>query len=433
MKELITKRGYTILSSLFFFIAISVISGELIFVTISMFLFSIFLVELFIFLFSSTELEKIEVVRKITKNRLFVGENLSIKTTLENNGLRTLGLLKILNKIPNELEEINETNDYILNLSPETKVELVSEVKAIQMGKINLGIISLGLFDKFGLFYKKREIQNDDFVSVLPNIRTARGLIDSHIQLGSLPISTKPDPLGSDFSGIREYAAGDDYRKIAWKYMAKSPNQIPKIKQFDLDKKIDVNLIILNNKYMNDGEIGKRKLDAVVQSTITISSVVNNAGGKFNVIFSERNKPVSISGSTYELCNRLHQIKADESLNTETLINFSLTREHGPSIFLFITDSPFPENIDIEKFTRRTNQDSIISIFILDTNSFITENNEKDEVREAREILLENERKHLQKQLRYSQTKNLNIELCQKDNIVRRILDKFTQVQVLMA
>ena len=215
--------------------------------------------------------------------------------------------------------------------------------------------------------------------------------------------------------------------------MAKSPNQIPKIKQFDLDKKIDVNLIILNNKYMNDGEIGKRKLDAVVQSTITISSVVNNAGGKFNVIFSERNKPVSISGSTYELCNRLHQIKADESLNTETLINFSLTREHGPSIFLFITDSPFPENIDIEKFTRRTNQDSIISIFILDTNSFITENNEKDEVREAREILLENERKHLQKQLRYSQTKNLNIELCQKDNIVRRILDKFTQVQVLMA
>ena len=98
MKELITKRGYTILSSLFFFIAISVISGELIFVTISMFLFSIFLVELFIFLFSSTELEKIKVARKITKNRLFVGENLSIKTTLENNGLRTLGLLKILNK-----------------------------------------------------------------------------------------------------------------------------------------------------------------------------------------------------------------------------------------------------------------------------------------------------------------------------------------------
>ena len=129
----------------------------------------------------------------------------------------------------------------------------------------------------------------------------------------------------------------------------------------------------------------------------------------------------------------MHQIKADESLNTETLINFSLTREYGPSIFLFIIDSPFPENIDIEKFTRRTNQDSIISIFILDTNSFIKENNEKNEVREAREILLENERKHLQKQLRYSQTKNLNIELCQKDNIVRRILDKFTQVQVLMA
>ena len=152
MKELITKRGYTILSSLFFFIAISVISGELIFVTISMFLFSIFLVELFIFLFSSTELEKIEVVRKITKNRLFVGENLSIKTTLENNGLRTLGLLKILNKIPNELEAIKETNNYVLNLSPETKVELESEVKAIQMGKINLGILSLGLFDKFGLF-----------------------------------------------------------------------------------------------------------------------------------------------------------------------------------------------------------------------------------------------------------------------------------------
>ena len=82
------------------------------------------------------------------------------------------------------------------------------------MGRMNLGKLSLYLFDKFGLFYKKRIIKENNLISVLPNVRIGRGNIESNIHLGSLSTSTKTDPLGSDFSGIREYSSGDDYRKI---------------------------------------------------------------------------------------------------------------------------------------------------------------------------------------------------------------------------
>ena len=78
---------------------------------------------------------------------------------------------------------------------------------------------------------------------------------------------------------------------------------------------------------MNDGEIGKRKLDSVVQTAITISSVVENAGGSFKVIFSENGIPKTISGNQYDLCNNLYRIKAESQINTKTLINHAKCME----------------------------------------------------------------------------------------------------------
>lgn len=431
MRDLITRRGYSILSSLFVFVGISIISGELIFATISMFLFSIFFVELLIFLFTISQLSRIKVIREISKKRLFVGDSISVKTILQNDGYRNIGIVKILDDIPDEFQQLGKINNYTLNLGPGEKSEFEYKLEAVQMGRMNLGKLSLYLFDKFGLFYKKRIIKENNFISVLPNVRIGRGNIESNIHLGSLSTSTKTDPLGSDFSGIREYSSGDDYRKIAWKYMAKSSIQEPKIKQFELEQKIDVNFVILNSKHMNDGDIGKRKLDRIVQTAITISSVVNNAGGKFQVIFSERNKPAVISGSVYELCNYLCQIKIDESLEPEKLINHALNYTQRSSILLIVVDSPFPEKIKIEDYTRRFNNKSLVNIFILDTASFITQNIIEKSSKHISE-LLDNERNHLQEQVNQIRQNNLTVDICTKDNIARKIVESFTTTQLLV-
>ena len=170
MRELITRRGYSVLSSLFVFISISVISSEFIFLTISMFIFSLFLVELLIFVFSVRELSKLKIERKISKRRLFVGDTISSSIVMQNDGFRTIGLVKLSQDIPIEFKSLGKSKSYAINLAPGEKIKFEYELEAIQMGRINFGNLELNLFDKFGLFFRTREINNEEFVSVLQDL-----------------------------------------------------------------------------------------------------------------------------------------------------------------------------------------------------------------------------------------------------------------------
>ena len=426
---MITRRGYSVLSSLFVFVTISIIASEFIFLTISMFIFSIFLVELLIFIFSVRELSRVKIIREISRRRLFVGDIISSSLVIQNDGYRTIGLLKLSKDVPEEFQSLEDVSPYTINFIPGEKIRFEYKLEALQMGRINFGKLELNLFDKFGLFYKTREVDNKDPVSVLPDVRIGRGRIDESVQIGSLSSTTRSNPLGSDFAGIREYISGDEYRRIAWKYMAKSSNQEPRIKQFDLDQRIDVNLVILNSKSMNDGSIGERKLDSVIQAAITISSIVDNAGGRLKVIFSDNNIPKTISGNQYELCNNLYQIKAESSFNPQTLINHAITYADRSSIFLFVVDSPFPEDIEMDNFKRLFNK-NLVNLFFLDTTSYIsTKNNSR--LQQNISSLFENERKHLQKQLDVGRQKRFRVDLCTKDNISKKILESFSRIQIL--
>ena len=430
MSKLITRRGYSILSSLFVFISIAIISSEFIFLTISMFIFSLFLVELLIFLFSIKELSLLKINRNISKSRLFIGDTLSSSIVIQNDGYRTIGLVKLSKDIPEECHSLMKNQPYVINLIPGDKKEIKYKLEARQMGRINLGRFELNLFDKFGLFYKTRVIDNENYISILPDIRTGRGIIDSSIQLGSLSSTTKTDPLGSDYAGIREYNPGDDYRRISWKQMAKSSIQEPRIKQFDLDQRIDVNLVILNSGSMNDGSIGERKLDSVVQAAITISSVVENAGGSFKVIFSENGIPKTISGNQYELCNNLYRIRAESQINQKTLINHAITYGDSSSIFLFILDQPFPKKIETDDFRNLYNR-SLVNLFLLDTTSYIPKKIIEKSQKNIPE-LFRNEKNHLNKQLEIMKQKKFRAEVCAKDNLTKNILDSFSRIQILI-
>ena len=427
---MITRRGYSVLSSLFVFVTISIIASEFIFLTISMFIFSIFLVELLIFIFSVRELSSVKIIREISRRRLFVGDIISSSLVIQNDGYRTIGLLKLSKDVPEEFQSLEDVSPYTINFIPGEKIRFEYKLEALQMGRINFGKLELNLFDKFGLFYKTREVDNKELVSVLPDVRIGRGRIDESVQIGSLSSTTRSDPLGSDFAGIREYISGDEYRRIAWKYMAKSSNQEPRIKQFDLDQRIDVNLVILNSKSMNDGSIGERKLDSVIQAAITISSVVDNVGGRFKVIFSNNNIPKTISGNQYELCNNIYQIKAESSFNPQILINHAITYADPSSIFLFVVDSPFPEDIEMDNFKRLFNK-NLVNLFFLDTTSYISTKTNSKLQQNISEILFENERKHLQKQLDIGRQKRFRVDLCTKDNISKKILESFSRIQIL--
>ena len=117
-------------------------------------------------------------------------------------------------------------------------------------------------------------------------------------------------------------------------------------------------------------------------------------------------------------------------MNQRTLINHAITYGDSSSIFLFILDSPFPEKIETDDFRNLYNR-SLVSLFLLDTTSYIPEEIIKKSQGDTTE-LFQNERNHLQKQLEIMKQKKFRAELCTKDNITKNILDSFSRIQILI-
>ena len=141
-------------------------------------------------------------------------------------------------------------------------------------------------------------------------------------------------------------------------------------KQYEFDQEIGLIFVIGNSEFTNDGQIGNRKLDVAIYAALSLGSIVNSSGGKFNVIFSQNSKPTMVSGSVYELCDKLYQITPDKKFNVENLMNFSLPFAKQSSLVLFLMDSSYPNLIEPKMFIQKYTDLRNIRTFFFDTSTF---------------------------------------------------------------
>ena len=85
------------------------------------------------------ELSKLKIEREISKRRLFVGDTISSSIVMQNDGFRTIGLVKLSQDIPIEFKSLGKSKSYAINLAPGEKIKFEYELEAIQMGRINFG------------------------------------------------------------------------------------------------------------------------------------------------------------------------------------------------------------------------------------------------------------------------------------------------------
>jgi len=429
---MITNRGYLIISSVFVFLTISVLANEIQFLTISIFLFSLILIEFGIYLVSLYDFNNIDVKTTISKSRIFLGDEALIKTTFTHDGKRGIGQLLMIDHIPTGLLSIEKKSDSVISLKAGTEYSINFRVKSLQMGKWNVGKFTLATTDKFGIFMNKRSVENQCNIGVLPIIRMEKRKVQAKIQSGSFPTSAKRDPRGTDFTGIREYYAGDDYRSIAWKQMAKMPQHKPLIKQYEFDQEIGVTMVIGNSEFTNDGRVGNRKLDIAVNAALSVGSIIHSSGGKFNVIFSQNKNPAIVSGSVYELCDRLYQITSDKKFNLENIMNFSLPFAKQSSLILFLMDSPYPNLIEPKMFTQRYADLRNIRTFFFDTSTFHNKKLKNNQNDDAYDLIVNRETEHLKQQVKMLRSYKISANICTKTNTSNKLVNSISTNEMLL-
>jgi len=259
-----------------------------------------------------------------------------------------------------------------------------------------------------------------------------RTKVQARIQSGAFPTRAKRDPRGTDFTGIREYYTGDDYRAIAWKQMAKTPQHNPLIKQYEFDQEIGLILVIGNSKFTNDGQVGNRKLDVAINAALSLGSIVNSSGGRFNVIFSQSNNPTIVSGSVYDLCDKLYQITPDKKFNLENLINFSVSFAKQSSLILFLLDSPYPNLIESKIFTQRYSDLRNIRTFFFDTSTFHDRKLKTNQNNDAYQLIVNRETEHLKQQLKILRSYKISADICTKSNTSNKLVNSISANKILL-
>jgi uncharacterized protein (DUF58 family) len=137
----------------------------------------------------------------------------------------------------------------------------------------------LRLVCPLGLVEKQVKLNTEEPVRVYPNILALRefDLLNQKGRLNQIGIRhSRIRGLGSDFESLREYAEGDDFRKIDWKATARKGKLV--VRQYEQERNQPVLLCIDSGRHMLSEVDGVRKLDHVLDSVLMLMHAASVAG-----------------------------------------------------------------------------------------------------------------------------------------------------------
>ncbi|GHU51158.1 hypothetical protein AGMMS49975_03740 [Clostridia bacterium] len=147
---------------------------------------------------------------------------------------------------------------------------------------------------------------------------------------------------GQEFESLREYADGDDFRKINWAVSARNSKFV--INQYDVERNQPVFMFIDTGRPMSYMLKGYKKLDYAINAALILSDIVNRRGDNSGlVVFGTRVDSYTSAGKGAAHRNNLmetlyHIGDTLASSDYGTAFRTFLTRQKRRSIVFIFTD-----------------------------------------------------------------------------------------------
>ena len=199
-------------------------------------------------------LEKLTYERRVSQNRAFIGEEVSMTVTLTNGKPIPLGKVKLVDEVPDGIEVDSDdissgrgSSARLLSLStsisPYERISWKYRITASQRGLYRIGPARIESGDPFGLFSSERSDPEQELLLVYPSVvplpelglPASRPLGES---LGGMRLFQDP----SRPAGIRDYQNGDPLNTVDWKATARA--QRLQVRTFDSSSSITVLLCV---------------------------------------------------------------------------------------------------------------------------------------------------------------------------------------------
>lgn len=136
-----------------------------------------------------------------------------------------------------------------------------------------------------GLVQRQFELETSQEVKVYPNILALRefDLLNQTGRLKQIGLRiSKMRGIGTEFESLREYAEGDDYRKVDWSATARRGKLI--VRQYEVERNQSVMLCVDCGRHMLAEVDGVRKLDLVLDSVLMLIQSAIMAGDNVGLL-----------------------------------------------------------------------------------------------------------------------------------------------------
>ena len=236
-------------------------------------------------LWNKVSLDKISYERRLSRQRVFIDDEVAVTISLTNKKPVPLGRIKIEDEMPSGIEL--EGADFVASSGPKSRTLRLStsvswyeritwkyRVRCRQRGLYHLGPARIESGDLFGFYSSQLTASGQDYVLVYPKVVPLPEL--------GLPVARPLGEVGGGIrlfedpsrpSGIRDYQRGDPLKIIDWKASAKS--QKLQVRTFDPSSSTTVVLVVVAETTSRHWEgYSSTHLERVITAAASLASHV---------------------------------------------------------------------------------------------------------------------------------------------------------------
>ena len=430
---MLTPRGAKVATGSTLLALISWIIGEPMFVLLSSLLLVILILNMIWFKRSEAVLDQISCSRVINSGTIFAENEVEVVLTLKNASSKGSSLISVTDDIPETIDSIPARHE-MLRVGALSEVSLPSSIIPKEPGSFHFRSVRLVAFDPFMLFWSERKAECKSSLRVYPKLGEsfayAKASRSSH-SLMSFRQATLSQGAGTEFYEIRDYNPGDDFRRISWKSMAKSPTFQPMTKQMEQEKTLSVLIVIHNTITMADGEYGSTKIAKALESSLALSSLVIREGDEVGFVYLGEEGHARFSKCVgrdrfIEAAQILHSLEPIGRTDLSTLLAFVQRLPHKQAHIIVISDTTSIDELQINGLRRLSAFGQDIRVVLFDTSRFAKLPEGTDEVVvRASKMLRSKEVETTEKALEIARTRGLDIAVCGPEDCGMVVIDGY--------
>jgi uncharacterized protein (DUF58 family) len=246
-----------------------------------------------------------------------------------------------------------------IDMQPHQTVRLEYALTPTVRGELNLGTLTLRMFGPLGLAFSQRTIDVGKLVEVVPAlpISGALGAVEARPGGDAGSISSRVKGSGVELESLREYVAGDEFRKISWKATARRGRTMVKETVQEVSQQVVVLMDVGRRMFVSVGGRGEEALraDLAMDASLLICRAALQQGDKvgfwsFADTVRTFLKPGRGRKQWVQIGQTLQRVQPNQSpTDYVAAVNHLLTIVRRRSLVILITEPPLGRELESMK------------------------------------------------------------------------------------